>query len=100
MTNPYSPPRVDELQPQLQRGAELEGVLQDAPLGTRFANVLLDTVFRLVLTVCVGMVFGSFHLKGPIVMASTLLTGFAYSFFFEWALGRTLAKYITRTRVV
>jgi uncharacterized RDD family membrane protein YckC len=92
MTNPFSPPRIDAPEPR----AATVVVLQDAPLGARFANVALDTGFRMAFSIGTGRL----GVKGWIAIVVALGMGFAYNLFFEWTLGRTPAKFITRTRVV
>jgi len=73
--------------------------LQDASLGTRFANLMLDSVGRIVFMFLSMTPLMRFKLEA----ASTVLVLvglLGYHFLFEATLGRTSAKFLTRTRVV
>lgn len=92
--SPYAPPRTDDYaNPAVNAG------LQDASLGTRFANLMIDSVGRMVFM---------FILVAPLSLLKmeaaggigVLLALPGYHFIFEATLGRTPAKFLTGTRVV
>lgn len=73
--------------------------------GKRFANYIIDTIFFYILLVVLGMFAGVF---APEAMASTgiffsfgiYLSYVLYYWAFEALTGRTIGKYITRTKIV
>lgn len=93
--NPYAAPRIDEV------GDTFGSVphLQDAKLGTRFLNFLLDSIFRQIAGVGGALLLVPTGAK-ELAMVALLLVILGYGVFFEAITGRTPAKYITGTRVV
>jgi uncharacterized RDD family membrane protein YckC len=102
MTNPYSPPKADvTISPQLVGEAEYQ---QEASTGQRFANLLLDYVGYMIVSMGLGIMMGiagGFDwIDGPLGNVFGLVVMFGYYAFFEATLGRTPGKLLTRTRVV
>ena len=102
MTNPYSPPQADvTVLPQPDTSAEYQ---KEASTGQRFANLLLDYVGYMVVSMGLGVVVGLIGaiewIEGPLGNVFGLVIMFGYYTFFEAVLGRTPAKFLTRTRVV
>jgi uncharacterized RDD family membrane protein YckC len=75
-----------------------------ASAGKRFANYLLDTVIFYVLAVILIVVIAVFGVniaeEEVLLQVISILLYFLYFLIFETALGKTPAKFITRTRVV
>jgi uncharacterized RDD family membrane protein YckC len=93
--SPYAPPRADEYAsaPTAYAG------LQDASLGTRFANLMLDSIGRMLFTFALMMPL--IQLKMAEASTVAVLIGLlGYHFLFEVTLGRTPGKFLTGTRVV
>jgi len=95
--NPYAAPEADGI--PLPKSTSLE--LPDAPLGTRFANLVIDYVARLVLSLTLRAVMSSVELNGvyfPVL--SAIFSVVLYYIVCESLFSCTLGKLITRTRVV
>jgi uncharacterized RDD family membrane protein YckC len=93
--SPYAPPRADEY----QSVSPFYGDLRDASLGTRFANLMLDSIGRMVFTsaLTVPLILLKLETASTIAVLIGLL---GYHFLFEVTLGRTPGKFLTGTRVV
>jgi len=93
--SPYAPPRADEyaVAPTFQVG------LQDASLGARFANLMLDSIGRMgfMLLLMTPLMLLKLEAASGVAVLVGLL---GYHFLFEVTLGRTPAKFLTGTRVV
>ena len=72
--------------------------------GKRFANLLIDVIGFYALLFLLGMVVGTFDpmydFEGPSFTISVYLIYVAYYWLFETLTGKTLGKFITRTRIV
>ncbi|WP_143307765.1 RDD family protein [Chitinophaga vietnamensis] len=76
-----------------------EPVLEHATKGQRFANYLIDYFLIVILCACMMIFMGEFWEKNSIL--TTIIIAFPYYFIMEVATrGRTLGKFITRTRAV
>ena len=99
--NPYAPPQSDTSAPTAMEGEDY--AFLDAPVGTRFANLLIDTVCRLGFAFVVGVVCGmlgiSLQGQGTGILFG-LTTMFAYYIVLEGYFGVTIGKLVTGTRVV
>jgi uncharacterized RDD family membrane protein YckC len=93
--SPYAPPRADEYvaAPAFHAG------LQDASLGARFANLVVDTIGRMLFTFMLMMPLIMLKLEGASTIAA-LIGLLGYHFLFEVTLARTPGKFVTGTRVV
>jgi uncharacterized RDD family membrane protein YckC len=92
--NPYAAPAVeDDLDDALE--AEPRKRLSDASLSTRFANLVIDSIFRMALLLAFAELNG-----GEDALLATLFFWFGYYVLFEWIFARTPAKWLTGTRVV
>jgi uncharacterized RDD family membrane protein YckC len=93
--SPYAPPRADEYVgvPPVYSG------LQDASLGTRFANLMLDSIGRMIFTfaLTIPLILLKLETASGVAVLGGLL---GYHFLFEVTLGRTPGKFVTGTRVV
>ena len=99
LPNPYAPPRVDVGASALDAGVPLD----DAPLGVRFVNFLVDMVAAFVVMFVVGVVLTLAGVRFDEGWVSTVVpnvTLVAYYVLLEGLSGRTLGKLITRSRVV
>jgi uncharacterized RDD family membrane protein YckC len=79
--------------------SEFDPRLYMASAGQRFANYFLDLVFYYILIYLLSEVVSNVEVLGPIQIVFIPLH-FLYFFVFEATLGKTPAKFITRTRVV
>jgi uncharacterized RDD family membrane protein YckC len=93
--NPYAPPASEGH----SAGAPVVGAVEPVSKGTRFANLLLDTVGYYIAAFVIGVVTA---LAGTPTLGQVLgvLVMFGYYLFFEALFGRTPGKMITGTRVV
>jgi uncharacterized RDD family membrane protein YckC len=94
--SPYAPPRADEYAASAPVGY---GGLQDASLGTRFANLMLDSIGRMVFMFALVMPLALLKLE-TLSSLAVLIGVLGYHFLFEVTLGRTPGKFLTGTRVV
>jgi uncharacterized RDD family membrane protein YckC len=92
--SPYAPPHADYYPAPVVNGS-----LQDASLGTRFANLMLDSIGRMVFMFVLITPFSMLEMEAAAGIA-VLVALVGYHFFFEATLGRTPAKFLTGTRVV
>ncbi len=94
--NPYEAPRADSEAPESPVYA---GDLIDATRGTRFANLLIDSFFRFILSMMMTLLAA--ETREPLLgVALSLGSVLGYYVFFEAVFGATPGKMITRTRVV
>jgi uncharacterized RDD family membrane protein YckC len=97
--NPYAPPQSAEAPPDYSQ----DEILLDASAGTRFANLIVDIICRMVFAFVLGFVLAlaGLPLRDPFVnIAFSLLSLLLYYVGFEGLFGRTPGKFVTRTRVV
>jgi uncharacterized RDD family membrane protein YckC len=92
--SPYAPPRADDY-----AAPAVNASLQDASLGTRFANLMIDSVGRMIFMFILITPFSLLKMEAASGIA-VLVALVGYHFIFEAALGRTPAKFLTGTRVV
>lgn len=92
--SPYAPPRADDY-----AAPGVNANLQDASLGVRFANLMIDSIGRMlfVFALMIPFILLKMETVGSIMVFVGLL---GYHFIFEATLGRTPAKFLTGTRVV
>jgi uncharacterized RDD family membrane protein YckC len=96
-----------------QRVKETEVLSRTASKGKRFANYMLDIFFYLVFSFLFGVILGlmiavlspnslgMFEQENKLLdYALGLLAGLIYYSLFEFSTGRTLGKFITRTKVI
>ena len=92
---------------------KIKSTVRVASTGKRFANFILDSIFYLILCVIVGFILGIIIAIFSPSLVSVLsddnkifnyIIGFValflYYSIFEFLTGKTLAKYITKTKVV
>jgi uncharacterized RDD family membrane protein YckC len=93
--NPYAPP-VSDVQ---NADAPAKGSVEPVPKGTRFVNLLLDTVGYYIAAFILGVITA---LAGAPQLGQLLgfVSMLAYYIFFEAVFGRTPGKMLTGTRVV
>jgi uncharacterized RDD family membrane protein YckC len=98
--NPFEPPRADVNAAFEASAARPQ--LNDASMGARFLNLLIDTIVRRVLGGPIGTFaadqFGVTGRVGRVALALGWI--FVYYLVFEATLGLTLGKLVTGTRVV
>jgi len=95
LDNPYAAPSAEGTAGDTVLAVDLE----DATLGTRFANLLIDYVGETLVSAVVGVVMGNEGLQSWAVVAA-IVVALGYYAGFETVFGRTPAKFITGTRVV
>lgn len=94
-------------------GVQKQITYTKAPLGKRFANHLIDTLFLYIMVFIIGVLYGTVMVmndpaffdeigEGNIVLQYVLgfIAIFIYYSIFEGLTGRSPAKYITKTKVV
>jgi uncharacterized RDD family membrane protein YckC len=97
--NPYAPPQSNVAAP----AAAIDGDLIDATNGTRFANLIIDSICRLLFALAVGVACGLAGIDVRPMGVSFLfglVTIFGYYVLLEGMFGFTVGKLITGTRVV
>lgn len=92
--SPYAPPRADDY-----ASPAINVHLLDASLGTRFANLLIDSIGRMVFMLALLLPFTLIGARGFATLGG-MIGLFGYHFLFEVTLGRTPGKFVTGTRVV
>lgn len=102
MTNPYQPPQAD-VTVLPNRGLDGEHPTA-ASLGQRLANLVIDYVAYMVLSMALGVIVGLVGavdwVESPLGNLFGLVMMFGYYAIFEAVFGRTPGKFVTRTRVV
>lgn len=68
--------------------------------GKRFANLIIDIIAMVILSFFIGIILGSMAATETMLMLASYLTYFIYYWLMEAVLGKTVGKYVTRTRVV
>ncbi|MGY6650224.1 RDD family protein [Wenyingzhuangia sp. IMCC45574] len=87
---------------------ELDNLYEEASKSKRFANYLIDLVFKLIIAAILGLILGllapSFILSMEGNKIFDYVTGFIITFIyysvFEFYTGKTLGKIITKTKVL
>jgi uncharacterized RDD family membrane protein YckC len=103
-TNPYQAPSSAILPPD-------SSAFHDASKGKRFVNMLVDSLFYMVIAMVIGFILGASgkisaeDLEGSgsnalLVNVASMLIMVAYYFLMEQSLGASVGKLVTGTRVV
>ncbi len=95
--NPFKPPEAPLSAPQ-------DGVLRRATLAQRFATYLLDMIFYYIFSFIIGFVLAFAGMAGVLKSVPGMLLGAIFLFLYyvpqEAYFGRTLGKWIARTKAV
>jgi uncharacterized RDD family membrane protein YckC len=96
--NPYAAPNVDVNAVPVEAALQLD----DASMGARFLNLIIDQIARIALTFVAGMVVGLTGTRLEGLEATLLSLGIIIGYYIvlEGLTGRTVGKLLTGTRVV